>query len=272
MTCPFLTASPSSTVRSISRPAVLNAIVTSSSSIFPEIIRRLSGVFPIPRNAQMAAPAAANIMTMIRIRFFISCSSVVGTSPTRISCATTASRLPALVGHALACQRPLAGAFLRTETPSQSLLHALAHRAHRLRQVDPAPVVVVERRRLVVARPLQAALRVGHFHPDGHSGLVPPARLRQLVLRQFQPFLADLHLLLRRAQSIQRQPHIQLDLLLEIAGLHLLRAVLRRRFPPPRISPSAIEQRHAHRDPDGPRRQGIVESRSARPVIAEGRY
>src|ERR1035438_8802023 len=149
------------------------------------------------------------------------------------------------------------------ETQFQSSLHAPPHRAHRLRQVDPAHVVVVERHRLVVARPLQAALRVGDFHPDGHSGLVPPARLRQLVLRQFQPFLADLYLLLRRAQRVQRQPHIQLDLLLEIVGLHFLRAVLRRRFRPPRISPPAIEQRHPYRDPDGPGRQGIVESRAA---------
>ncbi len=42
-TWPFFTASPSSTVRSISRPAVLNAMLTSVSSILPETMRRLSG-------------------------------------------------------------------------------------------------------------------------------------------------------------------------------------------------------------------------------------
>ncbi len=43
ITCPFFTASPSSTVRSISRPAVLNAMLTSVSSMLPETTMRLSG-------------------------------------------------------------------------------------------------------------------------------------------------------------------------------------------------------------------------------------
>ena len=61
-----------------------------------------------------------------------------------------------------------------------------SHAAHGLRQVDARQVVVVERRGLVVARALQARLRVGDFQADGHAGVVPAARLRQFVLRQIQ--------------------------------------------------------------------------------------
>ena len=53
--CPFFTASPSSTVRSISRPAVLNAMFTSVSSMLPETTMRLSGAVAVPRNAYTAA-------------------------------------------------------------------------------------------------------------------------------------------------------------------------------------------------------------------------
>src|ERR1022692_1930760 len=133
-------------------------MVTSSSSIFPEIIRRLSGVLPIPRNAQIAAPAAAKMMTMIRIRFFIDTSfRKPGTDGTFSSfsgglnlCGDTAAAIRPVRFHSFrqigkepenvpsVPGFPFAGAFLRSETPSQPSLHALAHRAHRLRQVDPA--------------------------------------------------------------------------------------------------------------------------------------
>jgi hypothetical protein len=44
----LVTASPSSTLRSMSRPAVLKAMFTSVNSILPETMMRLSGVRPIP--------------------------------------------------------------------------------------------------------------------------------------------------------------------------------------------------------------------------------
>ena len=47
-TCPIFTGSPSSTARSISRPAVLKAMLTSFNSMLPETRMRSSGVRPKP--------------------------------------------------------------------------------------------------------------------------------------------------------------------------------------------------------------------------------
>src|SRR4051812_35236682 len=92
--------------------------------------------------------------------------------------------------------------------PTQSVppacsLQRAPHFSHRLRQVDSCHVVLVERPRLVVARPRQPRLRIRPFQPVGHTRLIPPPRLRQFVVRQLQPVLRHLHLLLRRLQSIE---------------------------------------------------------------------
>ena len=57
---PFLTLSPSSTVRSISLPAVLKAMLTSVSSMLPETMMRFSGVLiGAAIGIDAAAPATA---------------------------------------------------------------------------------------------------------------------------------------------------------------------------------------------------------------------
>src|SRR5215472_16514923 len=53
--------------------------------------------------------------------------------------------------------------------------------SRRRAQIDAGNVVVVKRVDAVIARPLQAGLRVGHLNTVGDSRLVPPLRLRQLV-------------------------------------------------------------------------------------------
>src|SRR5579863_6584591 len=160
----------------MSFPAVLNAMLTSVSSMFPETTIRLSGGRFIPRYAYTAAPARTSTIKIKKIRFFIGFSS--------------------------ASPRP----------EGEPSLHRTPRPTHRLRQVDPRHVVPVNRRGLVVASPFQPRLRVRHFDAVGDPRVVPPPRLRQLVFRQVQAFARHLHLILRRLQRVQRQPHVQLNL------------------------------------------------------------
>src|SRR5262249_19796706 len=64
----FFTGSPSSTVRSISLPEILKAILTCVSSMLPEMRMRLSGWLRL-RNASVPAIPRATITT-IQINFF----------------------------------------------------------------------------------------------------------------------------------------------------------------------------------------------------------
>ena len=81
-------------------------------------------------------------------------------------------------------------------------------------------------------------------------GLVAPLRLRHFVLGQRQAFLRGLHLRFGRPQAVDRQPHIQFDLLLDVARAGLFLAVLREAFRAPCVPAEPVEYRHLERDAD----------------------
>src|SRR5262249_49765751 len=71
-------------------------------------------------------------------------------------------------------------------------------------KIQPGKIVVIERGNLVVARPIQARLRVGDFDGIRNARLVSAPRLFQLVLSEHHAFLRYCHLGLSRPQAVQR--------------------------------------------------------------------
>src|SRR5579863_3243268 len=192
MSCPIFTKSPSRTVSSVIRPAILKERSTSVNSRLPETRMRSVGLLNCPvRHIHSATPAAATTMN-IRIRFFIGWFSLVD-----VFCDGSRGRS----------------------------------------QIEASQVVIVPRIHLVVARALQACLRVGDLHRGSHTRFIAALGLCQLIFRQHEAFARRIHFGRGGTQTFERYAHLQLNLLAQIARADLLLAILREGFAPAALAP-----------------------------------
>src|SRR5579871_633443 len=146
-----------------------------------------------------------------------------------------------------------------------------ANGPRRRAQIDAGDAVVVKRVDAVIARALQAGLRVGHFDAGGYSRLVAPLCLRKLILGQLQPFFSGCHFRVRGRQALEREPHIQFDLVAQIRAANSFLAIFRGAFGAPRIATPAVEERNFERHSRRASRNRIVDGGAARSIVAESR-
>ena len=155
----------------------------------------------------------------------------------------------------------------------EALLHALADRAHRLRQVDPAPRCSCRARWSGCRAPAPAGSARRSLP---RRSATPASYRRRACASSFSasssPSFDTFTCSSAECSSSSASRTSSSICSLQVVGLHLLRAVLRRRFRAPRIAPSAVEHRNAHRDPYRTRGQRAVEARAARAVVAECRH
>src|SRR5260370_13220644 len=146
--------------------------------------------------------------------------------------------------------------------------HALNGSSGR-REIDASDVVVVERADAIVERALKSSLRIRDFDAVGDAGLIAALRLGQFVLRELQSFFGGFHLGVGGAQAVERQPHIQLDLIAQIAGADLFLAIERGAFGAPRIAAAAVENPNSERCSVCARWNGVVNTCTDGSVIGE---